>query len=75
MGSSVHLFLGGHLRCGEIRWKLGGQVPGQELVDAADRMIGDALQDMAQIELRIEIVEFGRTEQAVDGRCALAASI
>ena len=30
-----------------MRWKLGGQVPGQEFVDTVDRMIGDALQDMA----------------------------
>jgi hypothetical protein len=30
-----------------MRWKLGGQVPGQESVDTVDRMIGDALQDMA----------------------------
>ena len=27
-GSSVHLFLGGHLRCCEMGWKFGGQVPG-----------------------------------------------
>ena len=40
-------FLDGHLRCREMRWKLGGQVPGQEFVDTVDRMIGDALQDMA----------------------------
>jgi hypothetical protein len=45
--SSVHLFLDGHLRCREMRWKLGDQVPGQEFVDTVDRMIGDALQDMA----------------------------
>jgi hypothetical protein len=38
-------------------------------------MIGDALQDMAQIEFRIKIVEFGRTEQAVNGRCAFATGI
>ena len=36
-----------------MRWKLRGQVPRQEFVDTVDRMIGDALQDMAQIELRI----------------------
>jgi hypothetical protein len=45
------------------------------VVDAVDRMIGDALQDMSQIELRINIVEFGRTEQAVNGRRAFAAGI
>jgi hypothetical protein len=30
-----------------------------------DRMIDDALQDMAQIEFRVDMVEFGRAEQAV----------
>jgi hypothetical protein len=33
-----------------MRWKLGGQVPGQEFVDTVYRMIGDELQDMAQVE-------------------------
>jgi hypothetical protein len=40
-----------------------------------DGMISDALQDMSQIELWIQIVEFGRAEQAVNGRGALAARI
>ena len=40
-----------------------------------DWMIGDALQDMSQIELRIEIVKFGRAEQAINGCCALSAGI
>ena len=31
-------------------------------MDTVDRMVGDALQDMAHVEFRIEIVEFGRTE-------------
>lgn len=38
-------------------------------------MIGDAIQDMAWIELGIEIVEFGRAEQAVNCRGAFAAAI
>ena len=44
-------------------------------MDAVDRMIGDALQDIARIEFRVDIVEFGRTEQAVNGCCAFAAGI
>ena len=44
-------------------------------MDTVDRMVGDALQDVAQIEFGIEIVEFGRTEQAVNGRRAFAAGI
>lgn len=74
-GLSVHLFLGGHLRCFAVGWKLRGQVPRQEFVHTVDRMIRDALKDMSQVELRIQIVEFVRAEQAVNGRCALAASI
>jgi hypothetical protein len=53
-----------------MRWNLGGQVPGQEFVDTVNRIIGDALRDMAQIEFGIDMVELGRTEQAVNGRCA-----
>lgn len=34
-------------------------------MDSVDGMVGDALQDVAQIEFGVEIVEFGRTEQAV----------
>jgi hypothetical protein len=41
-------------------------------VNTVHRMIGDALQDMSQIEVRIEIVEFGRAEQALNGCCAFA---
>jgi hypothetical protein len=41
--------------------------------DTADRMIGYALQEMAQVEFRVEIVEFGRAEQAVNGSSPLDA--
>ena len=44
-------------------------------MDTIDRMIGDALQDMAQIEFRVDTVKLGRAEQAVNGRCAFAAGI
>ena len=44
-------------------------------MDTVDRMIRDALQDMAQVEFGVNLVEFGRTEQAVNGRCAFAAGI
>ena len=58
-----------------MSWKLRGQVPGQEFLDTVDRVIGDALQDMAKIEFGVEIVELGRAEQAVNGRRAFAAGI
>lgn len=35
----------------------GGKLPGQEFVDAADRVVGDLRQDRAEIELRIESVQ------------------
>jgi hypothetical protein len=55
--------------------QLRGQVPRQEFMYTVDGMISDSLQDMSQIELRIQIVEFGRAEQAVNGRGAFAAGI
>ena len=55
--------------------QLRGQVPRQEFLDTVHRMISNALQDMSQIELWIQIVEFGRAEQAVNGRGAFAAGI
>jgi len=38
-------------------WQCGRQAPGQEFMDAVDRMIGDALKDVAQVKLRIKTVE------------------
>jgi hypothetical protein len=55
--------------------QLRGQVPRQEFMYTVDEMISDALQDMSQIEFWIQIVEFGRAEQAVNGRGAFAAGI
>ena len=55
--------------------QLRGEIPRQQFLDTVHRMIGDALQDVAQIEFRIETVEFGRAEQAVNGRGAFAAGI
>ena len=51
----------GHLRIREIS----GQIPGQQLVDAVDRMIGNPSQDLAQIEFRIESVELGCSEYRI----------
>ena len=50
-------------------------VPRQQLVDAVDRMVGDALEHVAQVRLGIEAVELGRLHQAVDRRGALAARV
>ena len=44
-------------------------VPGQELCDAIDRMIGDALDGVAEICVGIKAVGLGSFDQAVD-RCS-----
>ena len=51
------------------------EVPGQELLDTVDRMVSDAGQHAAQVELWIETVEFGGADQAVDRGGALATGI
>ena len=51
-----------------------GDVPGQQFVDAVDRVVGDAGQDVAQIGLGIEAVELGGLDQGVDGGGAPAAA-
>ena len=50
-----------------------GQVPGQQLANAVDGVIGDLAEHGAQVEFRIEAVELGRADQRVDGGGALAA--
>ena len=50
-------------------------VPRQQLLDAVDRVLGDALEYLAQVRLGIEPVELGRFHQAVDRRGALAARV
>ena len=47
----------------------------QQPIDPIDRMLGDTLDEMAQTRLRVEAVELGRADQAVDGRSALAARV
>ena len=32
------------------------QIPRQQLLDAVDRMIGDALEDIVQVTLRIDVI-------------------
>jgi hypothetical protein len=44
-------------------------------MDLADGMIGDACQNCAEIEFRIQPVELGRSDEAVDGRGTLAAAV
>ena len=51
------------------------EIPGQELLDAIDRVIGDAGQHVSEIRFGIETVEFGGADQAVDRGGAFAAGI
>jgi hypothetical protein len=44
------------------------KIPGQQFADAGNGVVGDALQDVPEIELRIETVELGYAGEGVDGR-------
>jgi hypothetical protein len=41
-------------------------VPGQQLLDAIDRMIGNALEYVMKVPLRIDVVEFASSCRAPD---------
>jgi len=51
------------------------QAPRQQLVDAVDGMIGDALKHRAQIGKRLNADQARRTDQAIDYRRALATAV
>jgi hypothetical protein len=53
--------------CLLVRIQSIGDTPGREFVNAVDRMIGDTSEDEAQIGFGIDVVEFGRPDQAVNG--------
>jgi hypothetical protein len=61
--------LSGHFGRGGI------EIPRQQFVDAVDGMVGDTRQHLVQIGFGIETIELRRTDQTVDRRGALAASI
>ena len=50
-------------------------VPGQQLVDSAGRMLGDAGEHVGEPGLRIDVVQLGGDDQAVHGGGTLAAAI
>jgi len=50
-------------------------IPRQEFVKLIDRVLGDAGEHVGQPGLRIDIVQFGGDDQAVDRRGALSAAI
>jgi len=55
--------------------KSGGHVPGQEFLNPAERVIGDAAQHLAQPAFGIDTVEACRPQQGVDGSGTLAATV
>src|SRR5579863_1693681 len=56
----------GQERCGHVPW--------QQILDLADGIVSDLCQHGSQIELRIEPVELGRTDQGVHG-CGTLATV
>ena len=51
------------------------EIPGEEFLDAVDGVIGDLFEHAAEIELRIQPVELGGSQQRVDGGGAVPAGI
>jgi len=50
-------------------------VPGQQVFDAVDRMIGNPLQNVMQIPLRINVIEFATFDKGIDDRRALTTGV
>jgi hypothetical protein len=46
--------------------QVAGDIPRQQLLDAIDRMIGDALEDVMEVPLRVDVVEFASSCRAPD---------
>jgi hypothetical protein len=55
--------------------RLQRDVPRQQFVDPIDRVVGDALQHVGQIGLRVQVVELGRTHEAVNRSRSFSAGI
>ena len=64
----------GHLRSGEIVLKC-SDIPGQQLLDAVDRVIGDLFEHAAEVEFRIESVQLGCSQQRIDGSGTFSAGV
>jgi hypothetical protein len=50
-------------------------VPGEEIGDLPGRVIGDAGEQIGQVELRVEAVELGALDQGIERRGAPAAGV
>ena len=51
------------------------QIPGQQFADPVDRMIGDAPQHLGHVSLRIDPVQFRRSQQTVDCRSPFTTGV
>ena len=51
------------------------EIPGQQLGDAADGVVGDLLQHLVEIGFRVHAVELGAADQAVDRSGPLPATV
>ena len=59
---------------GRVGLQRGREVPGQELLYAADWVVGNLGQHGAEVEFRVEAVQFCRSDEAIDGGGPLAAA-
>ena len=50
-------------------------IPGQEILDAIDRMVGDPLEYVVQIALRINVVELAGLDETVDDRRTITTAV
>jgi len=50
-------------------------MPGKQLVNAVDRVLGNAFEHMAQVQVRIPAIEQGGADQAVDVGRPLPAAV
>jgi len=73
---------GGHLRSCEQLFRFrtvvsagGDDIPGQQLLNAANGMVGEAGEYVAQVALWIEAIQFRGTDQAVEDGGALSARL
>ena len=61
--------------CSEGLLPFGLPVPGEEFVQSGLRLLGDAIEDVGEPGLGVDVVELGGTDQGVHHRRPLAAAI
>jgi hypothetical protein len=56
-------------------FQVSGDAPGQQFVNAVDRVIGDAGQHVAQVSARVDTIEFAAADERVHRGCPLAPAV